>query len=63
MIEDADYAGTTEEEVKTALAEWTDCRKQLLAYIKADDYRHKLPSAPVSQYCFLALTKEIPASY
>lgn len=48
QIEDADYAGTTEEEVKAELAAWTDYRKQLRAYIKAGDGSQQLPSAPVN---------------
>lgn len=46
QIEDADYAGTTEDEVKTELAEWTDYRKQLRAYIKAGDGSKALPVSP-----------------
>lgn len=48
QIEDADYDGTTEEEVKAELAAWTDYRKQLRAYIKAGDGNQQLPSAPAS---------------
>lgn len=48
QIEDADYAGSTEDEVKTELAEWTDYRKQLRAYIKAGDGSQALPIAPDS---------------
>lgn len=44
QIEDADYAGTTENEVETELATWTDYRKQLRAYIKAGDGSQELPS-------------------
>ncbi|HCP5374678.1 TPA: hypothetical protein OEH38_002574 [Escherichia coli] len=44
QIEDADYEGTTEEEVKEELDAWTDYRKQLRAYIKAGDGSHTLPS-------------------
>ncbi|HEP1897665.1 TPA: hypothetical protein VCC33_003497 [Kluyvera cryocrescens] len=44
QIEDADYEGTTEEEVKEELDAWTDYRKQLRAYIKAGDGSQTLPS-------------------
>ncbi|EHM8973251.1 hypothetical protein ACE19A_07015 [Escherichia coli] len=44
QIEDEDYAGTTEEAVKSELAAWTDYRKQLRAYIKAGDGSQTLPS-------------------
>lgn len=47
QIEDEDYDGTTEEEVKTELAAWTDYRKQLRAYIKIADGNQPLPSVPV----------------
>ena len=47
QIEDADYAGTTEDEVKAELSSWTDYRKQLRAYIKAGDGSKALPVAPV----------------
>ena len=46
QIEDADYDGTTEEEVKAELAAWTDYRKQLRAYIKAGDGSKALPEQP-----------------
>ncbi|MDP8717047.1 MULTISPECIES: hypothetical protein [Serratia] len=46
QIEDADYDGTTEENVKAELAEWTDYRKQLRAYIKAGDGSQELPPPP-----------------
>lgn len=46
-IEDDDYDGTTEGEVKEELAAWTDCRKQLRAYIKAGDGSQSLPHQPV----------------
>ncbi|KAJ3619177.1 hypothetical protein Zmor_008747 [Zophobas morio] len=45
QIEDEDYAGTTEEAVKTELAAWTDYRKQLRTYIKAGDGTQRLPPA------------------
>ncbi|HEP1898758.1 TPA: hypothetical protein VCC33_004628 [Kluyvera cryocrescens] len=48
QIEDADYAGTSEEAVKESLASWTDYRKQLRAYIKAGDGSKALPVAPNS---------------
>lgn len=47
QIEDADYAGTTEEDVKAELSAWTNYRKQLRAYIKAGDGSQPVPSAPV----------------
>lgn len=47
QIEDADYAGTSEEAVKEDLASWTDYRKQLRAYIKAGGGSQSLPSASV----------------
>ncbi|EMZ5361555.1 tail fiber assembly protein [Escherichia coli] len=47
QIEDADYAGTTEEAVKAELAAWTDYRKKLRAYIKSADGSQPVPSAPV----------------
>ncbi|HGY3114855.1 TPA: hypothetical protein ACNVUO_005241 [Escherichia coli] len=46
QIEDADYAGTTEDEVRSALTAWTDYRKQLRAYIKVGDGRDALPPQP-----------------
>lgn len=46
QIEDADYAGTSEEAVKEDLASWTDYRKQLRAYIKAGDGCQQLPLRP-----------------
>lgn len=46
QIEDADYDGTTEENVKVELSEWTDYRKQLRAYIKAGDGSQELPPPP-----------------
>ena len=46
QIEDADYAGTSEEAVKEDLALWTDYRKQLRAYIKAGDGCQQLPLRP-----------------
>ena len=46
QIEDADYAGTTEDEVRSALTAWTDYRKQLRAYIKVGDGRDSLPPQP-----------------
>lgn len=48
QIEDADYAGTTEAEVSTALTAWTDYRKQLRAYIKAGDGSNALPPPPAN---------------
>lgn len=48
QIEDADYAGTTEDEVRSALTSWTDYRKQLRAYIKANDGSNTLPSSPTN---------------
>ena len=46
QIEDADYAGTSEEAVHEMLTLWTGYRKQLRAYIKADDGNQLLPSSP-----------------
>ena len=46
QIEDADYAGTTEDEVRSALTAWKDYRKQLRAYIKVGDGRDSLPPQP-----------------
>lgn len=46
-IADADYAGTTEAEVNADLIAWTDYRKKLRAYIKANDGSKDLPVAPV----------------
>ncbi len=48
QIEDADYAGTTEVDVKAELATWTDYRKKLRAYIKNADGTKPVPSAPIS---------------
>lgn len=47
QIEDADYAGTTEEDVKAELVAWTDYRKKLRAYIKSADGSQPVPSAPI----------------
>lgn len=47
QIADADYAGTTEAEVNADLITWTDYRKKLRAYIKANDGSKDLPVAPV----------------
>ncbi|BBR21452.1 hypothetical protein [Klebsiella sp. WP3-S18-ESBL-05] len=44
QIEDADYAGTTEEDVKAELAAWTNYRKLLRAYLKAGDGSQTLPA-------------------
>lgn len=46
QIADADYAGTTEDAVKSELAAWTEYRKDLRAYIKAGDGSKDLPVAP-----------------
>ncbi|HDS8579970.1 TPA: hypothetical protein QH731_005374 [Klebsiella variicola] len=46
QIEDADYDGTTEDDVNVELAEWTEYRKQLRAYIKAGDGSKELPVSP-----------------
>ncbi|EPC7128935.1 TPA: hypothetical protein RI347_000866 [Escherichia coli] len=43
QIADADYAGTTEDEVNDELTAWTDYRKQLRAYIKTGDGNLALP--------------------
>lgn len=47
QIEDADYSGTTEEDVKAELVAWTDYRKKLRAYIKSADGSQPVPSAPI----------------
>ncbi|MEB1007762.1 hypothetical protein VC862_24590 [Citrobacter braakii] len=47
QIADADYAGTTEDEVNDELTAWTDYRKQLRSYIKENDGSKDFPVAPV----------------
>lgn len=44
QIEDADYAGMTEEDVKASLVAWTNYRKLLRAYLKAGDGSQTLPA-------------------
>lgn len=46
QIEDEDYADATEYIVKESLSSWTDYRKKLRAYIKAEDGSQSLPVAP-----------------
>lgn len=46
QIEDADYTGTTEGELKAKLSAWTDYRKLLRAYLKAGDGSKELPKMP-----------------
>lgn len=46
QIEDTDYAGTTEDEVKEGLTAWTRYRTALRAYIKGDDGSQPLPAYP-----------------
>ncbi|EEY8688820.1 hypothetical protein DFZ21_07990 [Escherichia coli] len=48
QIQDADYTDTTENEVKSALTEWTEYRKSLRAYIRAGDWTQSLPIQPDS---------------
>ena len=44
QIEDEDWIDSTEEDVKSLLASWTDYRKKLRAYIKFADGSVALPS-------------------
>lgn len=44
QIEDEDWIDSTEEDVKSQLASWTDYRKKLRAYIKVADGSVALPA-------------------
>ncbi|WP_316391279.1 hypothetical protein [Citrobacter farmeri] len=48
QIQDDDYDGTTEDAVKADLANWTNYRKEVRAYLKAADGSQELPAAPAN---------------